>query len=117
MEPQLLRYKNSDIAWYRFGSGPRTAVCFHGYGEDGTSYEFLSKWAGSQYSFIAIDLPFHGRTNWNEGLNFTPPDLQQVVGDILRGENLQPVTSNQQLTVLGFSLGGRIALSLYQSMP
>ena len=126
MEPQLLRYKNSDIAWYRFGSGPWVSVCFHGYGEDGTSFEFLDKYAGTQYSFIAIDLPFHGKTNWKEGLDFTASDLLQILEVILRGNNHKQETINpvrpdhpggHKLTLLGFSLGGRMALSLYQSIP
>jgi pimeloyl-ACP methyl ester carboxylesterase len=106
---KLLRYKSSQISYYRFGSGPRHALCFHGYAEDATMYSFLEKYAGEQYTFIAIDLPFHGSTEWNEGLNFTHEDLQQITTAIL-GKNIQ-------LTLIGFSLGGRMALSLYQAQP
>jgi pimeloyl-ACP methyl ester carboxylesterase len=109
MENNSLRYKNSDIAWYRFGSGPVTVVCFHGYGEDGTIFQFLSKNAVDQYSFISIDLPFHGKTEWREGFAFDEHDLQQVVEQI--------VPPGQMIMLMGFSLGGRIALSLYQSIP
>lgn len=72
-------------------------------------YSFLEKYAGEQYTFIAIDLPFHGNTEWNEGLNFTHEDLQQITTAIV-GENIQ-------LTLIGFSLGGRMALSYYQAQP
>ncbi|MES1197709.1 MAG: alpha/beta hydrolase [Chitinophagaceae bacterium] len=110
MENQLVQYKNSFINYYRFGSGPSVAVCFHGYGEDAMGFDFLAKYDGGQYSFIAIDLPFHGRTEWKEGLNFTSDDLLQILNEI-------PEVKNQKLTLLGFSLGGRIALSLYQTIP
>jgi hypothetical protein len=42
MEQRSLPYKNSTIAWYRFGSGAQPVICFHGYGEDAKGFEFLS---------------------------------------------------------------------------
>ena len=116
MENCLFQYKNSTISYCRFGSGSKVAVCFHGYGEDATTFGFLEKFAGNQYSFIAIDLPFHGKTKWNEGLNFTQKDLVEIIKEILKQNNQQPEISNRKLFLMGFSLGGRIALSIYQVM-
>lgn len=116
MEYCQLSYKRSTIGYYRFGKGPSPAICFHGYGEDGTSFAFLEKYASDQFSFIAIDLPFHGKTEWNEGLNFPNSDLLQIIKEILEKEYLKLNTQNLKLTLLGFSLGGRIALSLYQEL-
>lgn len=110
MELHQFNYKNSAIAYYRFGSGPKTAVCFHGYGESAALFGFLDKYAGNQYTFYSIDLPFHGQTGWKDGLLFTYADLLQIVLEIT-GEG------SSKLTLLGFSLGGRVALSLYQTAP
>jgi pimeloyl-ACP methyl ester carboxylesterase len=112
---QLLPYKQSLISCYRFGKGPQPVVCFHGYAEEGTMYGFLERYAGDQYTFLAIDLPFHGLTQWNEGLAFTHTDLQQIIKALFGRNDLPLPTSN--LTLLGYSLGGRIALSLYQAWP
>lgn len=117
MEHHLLNYKNSQISYYCFGTGAKPVLCFHGYGEEADSYSFFEKYAGSEFSFYSIDLPFHGKTQWKEGLNFSPHDLQQIAEHILHLNNQQPVTSNQQLTLVGFSLGGRMALRLYQFQP
>ena len=51
MEHQLLSYKNSTISYYRFGSGPASYLCFHGYGEEATAFRFLEKYAGDQFTF------------------------------------------------------------------
>lgn len=110
MEQRQLAYKNSSIGYTRFGRGPKTAVCFHGYGETADSYNFLDKYAGDLYSFYSIDLPFHGRTDWKEGLLFTPGDLVAIITAIT-GE----ITG--KMTLMGYSLGGRVALSLYQQNP
>lgn len=115
MQEWLLHYKTSQINCYRFGTGEKIVICFHGYGEDGSMYQFLEKYAGNQYSFYSIDLPFHGKTKWNEGLIFTHEDLQHIIGEML-GENKQRQETDN-LSLLGFSLGGRIALSLYQAQP
>lgn len=117
MEPYLLVYKNSTVGYYRFGYGPKPAICFHGFGEDASTFNFLANYAGNQYTFFSIDLPFHGKTDWKEGLNFTYHDLLKIVEIITREDNEAPLISTRKLSLLGFSLGGRIALSLYEAMP
>jgi pimeloyl-ACP methyl ester carboxylesterase len=109
-----------------FGSGQKPAFCFHGYGEDATSFAFFEEYAGNEYTFFAIDLPFHGKTQWKEGYDCTTNDIQLIVEEILHKHKLQPppdgsswagVMGNQQLSLIGFSLGGRIALALYEKIP
>ncbi len=115
MEHQLLSYKNSQISYYRFGKGPKPAICFHGYGEDASSYCFLEKFAGDLFTFYSIDLPYHNSTQWNEGTPFTHQDLHQIIREIL-SQGINP-SFPHNIHLLGYSLGGRIALSLYQSQP
>jgi pimeloyl-ACP methyl ester carboxylesterase len=117
MKQELIAYKSSQISYCRFGFGPNVALCFHGYGEEATSFAFLDKYAGNQYTFYSIDLPFHGKTEWNNGLIFTHADLQQIVEKIIGENNLSLQTPNFKLTLIGFSLGGRVALSFLQAHP
>jgi pimeloyl-ACP methyl ester carboxylesterase len=117
MEPRQLHYRNSSISYYRFGSGPKQAICIHGYGEEAGLFSFFSGYAGNLYTFYSIDLPFHGKTEWNESLIFTPQDLEQIISEILEQNNIQLKTSNIKLTLIGFSLGSRAVLTLCQSMP
>ena len=110
MQHQLLTYRDSAVSYYRFGHGPKQVCCFHGYGESAQSFAFLEGSIGNEYTFHAIDLPFHGQTVWKQGLDFTVSDLQQII-------SLLPEAANSKPVLFGFSLGGRIALSLYQSQP
>lgn len=110
MENRLLPYKNSVISYYQFGTGPTPVLCFHGYGESGADYLFLEKTLGGQFSFYAIDLPLHGKTGWNEGLLFTPADLKEITNLLLEKHG----TTGSLPVLLGFSLGSRVALQLYQ---
>lgn len=111
-----ITYKASRISYIRFGTGSQPAFCFHGYGEMAGSFSFLEKHAGDRYTFFAIDLPFHGNTQWNEGLNCTTEDIRHIIEKIVGENNQQPATSNQHLSLIGFSLGGRVVLSLYEKM-
>lgn len=115
LEQFYLTYKASRISYTRFGTGDKTAFCFHGYGESAGSFTFLDTHAGSRYTFFSVDLPFHGNTQWNEGLNCTTADIQQIVLQILDANNRRQEAGNK-LTFLGFSLGGRVVLSLYEKM-
>lgn len=62
---------------------------------------------------IAIDFPFHGKTIWNEGLNFTPADLLAIINLILN----QFLLTEKKIYLIGFSMGGRAALTLMQHIP
>ena len=124
MKQGLLIYKTSPINYYRFGSGPRLVICFHGYGEDGMLFSFLEKHAGNQFTYYSIDLPIHGQTKWNEKQTFTHTDLQQIIENILLEDDQEPgagrhpeQSEGRKLSLIGFSLGGRIALSLYLAQP
>jgi pimeloyl-ACP methyl ester carboxylesterase len=109
MNQHFIVYKTSKISYYQFGTGIQKAICLHGYDEDATRFFFLEKYAGHAFTFFSIDLPFHGQTQWNEGLTFTHEDLQAIIHII--------VGNSTAITLLGFSMGGRVALSLYESSP
>jgi pimeloyl-ACP methyl ester carboxylesterase len=110
METHFVTYQSSRIHYLKFGSGTQFLCCFHGYGEDAYSFLFLENSLGIDYTLIAIDLPYHGKTEWNEKTAFTPGDLQQVINDIIPLEL-------QTISLLGYSMGGRISLALLQEIP
>lgn len=105
MKQGNINFKASTLHYYVFGEGGQYVFCFHGYGETGKSFEVLEPYLGKNFTLVALDLPFHGETEWNEGLLFTPKDLAEIIQKIY-GD------SNAPIWLLGFSLGGRIALNL-----
>jgi len=107
MRKLLIPYRQSLISYSSFGKGTQWLVCFHGYGENSETYSFLEPYLGETYTLIAIDLPFHGQTIWNEGLNCSPEDLWNIITQIT-GSLLHPVS------FLGYSMGGRIVLKLLE---
>jgi pimeloyl-ACP methyl ester carboxylesterase len=114
MPTQLLEFKTSLISYSCWGSGPEIWIGIHGYGKSSDCFEFLSRQIpADQYTLIAPDLPFHGQTRWKEDTALTVDDLLNIIEAIL----ISAGRSDQSYTILGFSLGGRIALSLTEREP
>jgi len=108
-ETHFIRYRQSRIHYHRFGSGPTYICCFHGYGEDGSRFGLFEKELGNNYTLIAIDLPFHGQTEWNEGLQLKPVELLEIMNQIIPDES--------PILLMGYSMGGRVCLQLLESFP
>jgi pimeloyl-ACP methyl ester carboxylesterase len=110
MESHLLPYKNSFVHYLKFGNGTKFLFCFHGYGENASSFVFLERTLGKDYTLIALDFPFHGSTEWNEDLAFTTADLESIINTIV------PLDL-QTISIIGYSMGGRLALAMLQHVP
>lgn len=61
---------------------------------------------------ICIDLPFHGKTNWNENLLFTIGELIAIMEGIAQEQK----RALSRFSIAGFSLGGRVAIALVPFM-
>ncbi len=89
-------------------------LCFHGYGEEGGSFSFLENALGNHYTLLAPDMPLHGFTQWNEGLTLTPGQLVNWVQRLIQHAGF---SDGDKISLLGFSMGGRICLQLAELMP
>jgi len=106
----FLPYANSRFHGTCEGSGPQLLVCLHGFGESALHFLPLVKHMGRRFTIVGLDLPFHGQTEWNEGRPFTGNDLQALVAMVLQRQ------AQQQFSLLGYSMGGRLALCLVTAM-
>lgn len=107
---KVLQYKSSQIAYYIYGSGSDVVFCFHGYGLTGESFAVLQQVLQVDFTLICLDFPFHGATNWQEEGSFSDEDLWGIINQI----NPKP---NVSFSLMGYSMGGRIALQLLQNHP
>jgi pimeloyl-ACP methyl ester carboxylesterase len=112
MQTAFLPYRSSQVHYCWFGTGQKLLLCLHGYGECSESFHFLEKYIGTEYTLIGIDLPFHGKTQWNEGLQFSVADRVTITETL----HTTYCDGNQRITLLGYSMGGRVALQLLQSL-
>ncbi|HWK02265.1 MAG TPA: alpha/beta hydrolase [Puia sp.] len=132
MQSFFLPFHSSRIHYLLGGTGDKLLCGFHGYGESAESWAFLEGALGEDYTILAIDLPFHGRTDWKEELYFDPETLISLIGQITAGlpggeaKGWRPDGGQSGSShpgdktgwwLMGYSMGGRIALSLLEKMP
>ncbi len=111
-------YKSSQLHYSVSGKGGQPIICLHGYGESLSQFGFLQVHPSLEnFIVIAIDLPCHGKTAWQETDPFTPEDLHSVIAGILMVHLPDVSPGKHPWIVAGYSMGGRIALSLYQHFP
>lgn len=111
-----ITYKKSVINYYRFGSGLQLLFCFHGYGASGYQFHLLEKKLEAKFTVIAIDFPFHGSTVWKENKELSMDDLLKILEAIISSSGLE-YNEKLRFSLLSYSMGGRIALSLFQKIP
>lgn len=102
----FLTYKNSSVHYLQFGSGSKILFAFHGFSESAKSFTVLEPSLGTQYTVIAIDLPYHGLTNWVEHTHFAPDDILSIIRLFLAERSFT------RFSVLGFSMGAKCALHI-----
>jgi len=111
--PSFFLYNESSVHYERWGRGEKFLVCFHGYGEDGRSFSFLQNDLENEFTIIAIDLPYHGKTDWNKASLLQTETLVKIVEGIFDQEQLE----KKDVYFLGFSMGGRAILHLIEFIP
>ncbi|WP_448518390.1 alpha/beta fold hydrolase [Rhodoflexus sp.] len=91
-----------------FGSGEKVLIAFHGFGQDSNFFAPLAQ-AFPQYTVYAIDLFFHGKSHW-------PEPSQPLSFDLWRALFAELLATHQitRFDLMGFSMGGRIALVTYE---
>jgi 2-succinyl-6-hydroxy-2,4-cyclohexadiene-1-carboxylate synthase len=83
-----------------------TVLLLHGFTHTGSSWEPVVAALGERYRSLTPDLRGHGSA-WNQ----TPVTLEAVLAD------LEPLTSPGPVTLVGYSMGGRIALHCALAWP
>ena len=92
------------------GSGSRVVVAFHGYGLDATIFDDVAGCLGEDYTFISVDLPHHGQSSWL-GSPFNRHLLIHLV------DRLAVKYGSQKVSLLGYSMGGRVCMMLAALAP
>jgi pimeloyl-[acyl-carrier protein] methyl ester esterase len=91
------------------GRGRRDLVLLHGWGLNLRVWDGLAAALARGFRVIAIDLPGHGRSDWDGAMRTPAAQAWRV------HETLAPLTTRYSL--LGWSLGGQFALDLAAALP
>ncbi len=84
-------------------------LAFHGYGQSSAYYLPMETAVGGDYTIYAFDLFFHGKSSLHKAVTpLTKPYLQRMISIFLQEQQIQ------RFSVVGFSMGGKFALTLVE---
>lgn len=113
MEQSTILYGDSVVGYHFLKRGHALVVCLHGYDENGGVFGMLKDLLPAGYSLLAIDLPWHGNTKWSADQPFDVTALWEITRQIKKLQFPETI----EFSLLGFSLGGRLALGMMEAAP
>jgi pimeloyl-ACP methyl ester carboxylesterase len=100
------------LSYIKIGRGSKSAIAFHGFGQDSSHYACFESVLGKEYTLYSFDLPWHGMQNIEKTEN--PVDLNALRSFFLDFLELNNIS---QYTSIGFSIGAKMSLSLLNLFP
>jgi pimeloyl-ACP methyl ester carboxylesterase len=102
------------LAYRSYGSGPVQVLALHGFGRTGEDFALFGPLVADRCTVHAFDLHFHGASDTpfhRAHEPFTPAEVADYFNAFADH------VGAGQVTLLGYSLGGRIGLSLLTTLP
>lgn len=103
---KYIDFDGHSVCVWQIGEGPQPMVAFHGFADTGELFQALEN---PKYTIYGIDLPYHGETRWAR-CGYTMGDILRLIGLLAGKEHFE------RFDLLGFSLGGRIAMRVFQEL-
>jgi pimeloyl-ACP methyl ester carboxylesterase len=104
------------LHYYKFGNGPKSMLCFHGYGMHGKQFKILESSLGAKYTFYGFDLFFHKETKLKDQSlpaikkGISKKDLAVLFADFCRFEGIE------RFSVIGYSMGTHYATVVVEEL-
>ena len=102
---QKIQLEGNQISYQRFGNGPTALLAFHGFGQSSEVFYPVEQALGKLFTIFAIDLFFHGNSQYKSSQLLTKANWQQLIRAFLQAHAIE------RFSLMGFSLGGRFALA------
>lgn len=99
------------LHFLQYGKGAKLLLAFHGYAVDATMFAPIAASLEKEYTVCSVDLPFHGKSQWSNETRVTKSHLVSLV------HLMKNKFSVDKMSLIGYSMGGRICLQIIELMP
>lgn len=110
-ESGYIQLENLQLHYLKIGVGKKLLLAFHGYGNDASLFTHFEQYLSKEYTIYSFDLPHHGRSQCDDKHVLEKKDVIKLVNTLKR-EMCVP-----QVSLIGYSMGGRLCLTLVELMP
>lgn len=110
-ESRYISIGSGQIHYLEWMGGDKLLLAFHGYGNRAELFAPFRDYLHKEYTILSIDLPHHGITKWDGTLLLRKRDLRMLV------EALMKKYGAQKVTLMGYSMGGRVSMTIVECMP
>lgn len=110
----FVNYKGYALHYSVFGNGPNALLAFHGFGGTGNDWSVFEKELGIDFTIYAFDIFYHGKSKIDDAIdkpNFGKAELSEIV------EAFMNVKKLNRISLIGYSLGGKLCLCLVEMLP
>ena len=109
-EPGYIALGNDRLHYRKTGVGKRLLLAFHGYGNDAVIFRSIEEYLVNEFTILSFDLPHHGGSTWSNA-PLTKKDMVQLIGAVKKEYSVD------KISLLGYSLGGRVCLTIIEMSP
>lgn len=108
-----IRLPEGNLHYYRFGSGPKRVLAWHGFMSDAKDFASYASNLGEEWCIIAPDFWFHGKSEWHAHRAPQAEDLLKALHELMKAEGLE----NDSFILWGFSMGERLTRFCVNAFP
>jgi pimeloyl-ACP methyl ester carboxylesterase len=110
----VISFNNFILEYKIFGSGNNYILAFHGMGREADDFKIFEESLGKTNTIVAVNLFFHGNSFYPAERLFenqiTKKEFVQLIEILLAELRID------RFTIMGYSLGGRVSLTLLQHL-
>ncbi|MFM9005306.1 MAG: alpha/beta fold hydrolase [Flavobacteriales bacterium] len=108
-------YNDLTLEYLVEGSGPETIVCLHGFGREAEDFIAFSSLLKPNQRIVSINLFAHGNSSFPQERISKKPLIAEEWRDVVGA--LMDSLGNPDFHLMGYSMGGRLAMVLVETMP
>lgn len=106
---------NLQLEYLEMGNGPEVVMCLHGFGREAADFEIFKPLIAPHQRIVAINLFAHGKSIFPKNrLSKSPLETEEWC-ELIR--QLMERLSIEHFHLVGYSMGGRVAMVMMEHMP
>jgi pimeloyl-ACP methyl ester carboxylesterase len=113
-DKKFVEYNGYKLHFHSYGNGKQALLAFHGFNRSSADWAVFEKHIGDIFTIYAFDIFYHGKSKIDEAIQepyIGKTELSELVSRFMMENKLA------RISLIGYSLGGKLVLSLIETMP